>query len=69
MEKQENEKLTYSQAITELEEIVKKMQDESCGIDNLSAYTSRSLELLKICKAKLLATDEELKKILAELEG
>mgnify|MGYP000508107393 FL=1 len=65
----ELEKMTYSQAIAELETIVKEMQGENCSIDNLSKYTSRSLELLKICKAKLLTTDEELKKILAELES
>ncbi len=65
---EEKKELTYTQAVTELESIVKMMQNDSCSIDNLSNYTSRSLELLKICKAKLLATDEELKKILAELE-
>lgn len=63
------EKMTYSEAVAELERIVREMQSETCGIDNLSRYTSRSLELLKICKSKLLSTDEELKKILAELEG
>ena len=61
-------KLTYSQAIAELEKIVGEMQSENCSIDNLSAYTTRSLELLKVCKAKLLSTDEELKKILNELK-
>lgn len=69
MEDKENEKLTYTQAVNELERIVREMQSENCSIDNLSKYTSRSLELLKICKAKLLTTDEELKKILAELES
>ncbi len=64
---EENIKMTYSQAIAELEKIVREMQSENCSIDNLSAYTTRSLELLKICKAKLLSTDEELKKILNEL--
>ncbi|MFI3239287.1 MAG: exodeoxyribonuclease VII small subunit [Bacteroidales bacterium] len=68
MEK-EREELTYTQAITELETIVKQMQQDSCSIDNLSAYTKRSLELLKVCKAKLTTTDEELKRILAELES
>ena len=64
---EENIKMTYSQAVAELEKIVKEMQSENCSIDNLSTYTTRSLELLKMCKAKLLATDEELKKILNEL--
>lgn len=62
-----NDNITYSQAISELEEIVRKMQSDECDIDNLAAYTARSLELLKICKRKLLKTDEELQKILAEL--
>lgn len=59
--------ITYAQAIAELEEIVRKMQSDECDIDNLSNHTARSLELLKICKSKLLKTDEELQKILAEL--
>lgn len=63
-----NNQMTYSQAIAELERIVAEMQSENCNIDNLSAYTTRSLNLLKVCKAKLLATDEELKKILEELK-
>lgn len=63
-----NNQMTYSQAIAQLEKIVAEMQSENCSIDNLSAYTSQSLHLLKVCKAKLLATDEELKKILEELK-
>lgn len=63
----EIDKLTYSHALNELEEIVKKMQSPDCSIDNLSQYTARSLQLLKVCKAKLTATDEELKKVLDEM--
>ncbi|MDE6714854.1 MAG: exodeoxyribonuclease VII small subunit [Muribaculaceae bacterium] len=64
----DNENTSYSKAIEELENILRLMQNDQCSIDNLSQYTARALELLKICKAKLLATDEELKKILSELE-
>lgn len=67
MENQEIEKMTYTQAVNELGEIVKKMQSPECSIDNLSQYTARSLQLLKVCKAKLTATDEELKKVLNEM--
>ena len=63
---QELTQLTYTQAIAELEQIVQKMQSADCTIDNLSDYTARSLQLLKVCKSKL--TDEKLKKILAELD-
>ena len=61
-------KLTYSEAVGELEHIVQQMQSNDCSIDNLSKLTARSLQLLKVCKAKLQSTDEELKKILATLE-
>jgi exodeoxyribonuclease VII small subunit len=64
----ENEKeISYSKAIAELEELVRKMQSDDCDIDNLSKYTARSIELLKLCRAKLTHTDEELKKCLEEL--
>ena len=59
--------MTYTQAVNELEELVKKMQDPECSIDNLSNYTKRSKELLDICRKKLTATDEELKRILADM--
>lgn len=66
---EQDKKMTYSAAIAELDKIVKEMQSDSCSIDNLSALTSRSLELLKFCKSKLQTTDEELKKILVEIES
>lgn len=69
MEEKDVTKLTYSEAVAELEKIVREMQSDSCSIDNLSALTSRSLALLKVCKEKLQSTDEELKKILATLEN
>jgi len=61
------EKITYTKAIAELEEIIRKMQSNECSIDNLSEMTTRSLKLLTICKEKLTKTDNELQKILAEL--
>lgn len=67
MDNTQDNNMTYTQAITELEEIVKKMQSPECSIDNLSQYTARSLQLLKVCKAKLTQTDEELRKVLAEM--
>ena len=70
---EENKEMTYTQAVTELEELVQKMQDPQCSIDNLSAYTKRSKELLDICRKKLTAADEQLKtspqyKVSEELE-
>lgn len=64
---EEQNEMTYSQAVGELEQIIAKMQTPDCDIDRLAGYTSRALELLKICKVKLLHTDEELKRCLEEL--
>lgn len=61
------EEITYTQAVNELEELVKKMQDPNCSIDKLSQYTKRSKELLDVCKQRLTATDEELRRILNEM--
>ena len=35
MEKDEIQKLTYSEAVAELEKIVREMQSDACSIDNL----------------------------------
>ena len=57
---------TYKEAVEELESIVRKMQSPDCDIDKLSDYTSRSLTLLKYCKEKLLKTEQEVSRTLAE---
>lgn len=64
---QNDSKLTYEEAIKELESIVREMQGPECSIDKLSKYTTRSLELLKICKEKLTVADENVKEILEKL--
>lgn len=65
---EENTQMTYTQAVTELEQLVKQMQDPECSIDNLTDYTKRCKELLDICRKKLTAADEQLKQVLASLQ-
>jgi exodeoxyribonuclease VII small subunit len=60
--------LTYNQAITELEGILRLMQSDECDIDKLTAMTRRATELITECRTRLVATDEELRSILADLE-
>lgn len=62
------DKLTYNQAVAELDSIVRNMQSDNCDIDRLTAYTRRAAELLRECRRRLTATDEELRAILADLE-
>ena len=51
---EENIQMTYTQAITELEELVQKMQDPQCSIDNLSQYTSAASNCLASAAASSL---------------
>ncbi|MDE6115373.1 exodeoxyribonuclease VII small subunit [Barnesiella sp. WM24] len=57
--------ISYNQAITELEEIMKRMQSDALDIDLLAAYTRRATELIAECRRRLTATDEELRTILS----
>lgn len=61
--------LTYNEAAAELELILRTMQGDQCDIDQLASLTRRATELIAECRRRLTLTDEELKKILAELEG
>lgn len=60
--------MTYREAVAELEGIVRKMESDNCDIDQLSAYTTRALQLLKFCKERLFKTDEEVKRCLEALK-
>lgn len=69
MEEKIEKELTYTQAMTELESIVNKMESNNCDIDKLSMYTTRALELLKFCKERLFKTNEEVERCLEELRN
>lgn len=60
------EKLTYNEAITELESILRTIQNDNCDIDKLTAYTRRATELIGDCRKRLTLTDKELQAILAD---
>ena len=57
--------LKYEAAFAELQEIVRKMENDELDIDQLSDQLKRAQQLIKLCKDKLTKTDEEIKKILA----
>ena len=61
-------KTTYTQAITELEEIVNEIENEDIGVDELSEKVKRASVLIKICKDKLHKTEEEVSAVLKDIE-
>lgn len=62
----ENNEMKYEKAVSELEEIVDKMERDELDIDQLSEQLKRAKVLMKLCKDKLTKTDEEIKKLLSE---
>lgn len=60
---------TYSEAVEELEKIVAILQSDKCKIDELKSYAQKSVELIKFCKSHLTQTDEEVKKLLENIDG
>jgi exodeoxyribonuclease VII small subunit len=64
----EKKKLTYSQAIGELERIIDEIEAESVDVDVLSEKVKRATYLIKFCKSNLRTTEEEVKKVLSDIE-
>ena len=64
----ENESLTYSQALAELEKILAQLRADNSDIDTLAERTRRAATLLAECRARLARTEEELNAILADFD-
>lgn len=54
-------KLSYTEALNELETIVDKLEDDATDIDELTKLTHRATELINFCRDKLRNTESELK--------
>ena len=56
----------YEMAISRLEEIVERLENNQLGIDEMTAQLKKAQQLIKLCKDRLTKTDEEIQKILGE---
>ncbi|SMO80953.1 Exodeoxyribonuclease VII small subunit [Saccharicrinis carchari] len=61
-------KVSYVDAIAEIENILEKIEDNSLDVDELAEQVKRVSVLLKICKEKLHNTEIEVENILKEIE-
>ena len=64
----EIKEMSYNEAVADLEQILRTMQGDQCDIDRLATLTRRATELIAECRARLTATDEELRTILAGMQ-
>ena len=58
----------YTEAFTELQKIVSEIEGGEISVDELSEKVKRAAQLIKICKTKLTTTEEDVNKILKELD-
>ena len=58
--------LKYEEAVEQLETIVNKVENGDMGLDELCESLKKAQTLIRLCRAKLTKTQEELEKMLKE---
>ncbi len=58
------EKISYSDAISEIETILEKIEGGQLDVDELTGKVSRVTELLKLCRNRLHQTETKIDEIL-----
>ena len=64
-----NQDPNYTEAFRELQEIVVEIEQGEISVDDLSEKVKRASHLIRICKEKLSRTEEDVNKILKDLDG
>ena len=59
---------TYNEAIEKLRKIVAEIENGDLDVDILSEKVKEATRLIKLCKEKRYKVDEEVKKVLEELD-
>ncbi len=60
-------KLSFSEAVAEVEDIVNRLENEETDIDELSAEVQRAVELIAACRERLERTDLEVRELVTKL--
>ncbi|MBO7315452.1 MAG: exodeoxyribonuclease VII small subunit [Alistipes sp.] len=56
-------KLTYAEAMAELEVILARLRSDELSVDDLAKSVARATELIAECRAILTTTEEEVEKL------
>lgn len=62
------EKISYDDAVREIEITLEKIEGGELGVDELAIKVRRVTELLKICRDRLHKTEEQIDRILDETQ-
>ena len=58
----------YEEAFAQLQDIVRKMENDEYSIDEIAVQLKEAQRLIKLCKDKLTKTEQEIQKIQDERE-
>jgi len=61
-------KLTFGEAVGEVEEILAELERDNVDIDHLGDRVKRAVELIQVCREKLEKTDDEVRELVADLK-
>jgi exodeoxyribonuclease VII small subunit len=61
-------KLSFGEAVGEVEQILERLEQEEVDIDDLGREVQRAVELIKVCREKLARTDREVRELVADLQ-
>ncbi len=64
-----SESENYTKAFEELQKIVSEIEQGEISVDELSEKVKRAAQLIKVCKLKLTTTEEDVNRILKELDS
>lgn len=59
--------ISYTEAFEELQAITREIEQGEINVDQLSEKVRRASELIRICRDKLVSTEEDVNKILQEI--
>nr|MEE4267925.1 exodeoxyribonuclease VII small subunit [Candidatus Krumholzibacteria bacterium] len=61
-------KLSFAEAVSEVEGILSDLESDAVDIDTLGEEVKRAVELIQVCRDKLEKTDSEVRGLVAGLE-
>ncbi len=65
---EEKENPSFSSAMSELEAILQRIDDDAIDVDRLAEELQRATELLELCRGKIRKAEVEVKQIVEKLE-
>lgn len=60
------QQIKYSEAISEIEEILELIEAGELDVDELTGKVKRVSQLIQLCKSKLQEADDDIKRILSQ---